>query len=208
MPEEKEKEKEKVAEEQQPQQQTQQQLPAQEQPAQGQQPAAEDLVKELLTKLGLGEKGTEKGDTKPPEPPEPPTLPEAPRRVTEEAYQKLAKFASEKAQKAYRLELALQYGLQPAEIPEEFATPQDMLHYVEMLAVKKQLASLEQRVQTQTAQPQATKPVVGDTGGPTGTTAPEEVLDKKYEEIRRNPRGSDAVRQFLTVVYQDPRKIM
>ena len=200
-----EKEKEKVAEEQQPQQQTQQQPPAQEQPAQGQQPAAEDLVKELLTKLGLGEKGTEKSDAKPPEPP---TLPEAPRRVTEEAYQKLAKFASEKAQKAYRLELALQYGLQPAEIPEEFATPQDMLHYVEMLAMKKQLASLEQRIQTQTAQPQATKPVVGDTGGPTGTTAPEEVLDKKYEEIRRNPRGSDAVRQFLTVVYQDPRKIM
>ena len=198
-------EKEKVAEEQQQtQQQTQQQPLVQEQPVQGQQ-QTEDLVKELLTKLGLGEKETEKGDTKPPEPP---TLPEAPRRVTEEAYQKLAKFASEKAQKAYRLELALQYGLQPAEIPEEFATPQDMLHYVEMLAMKKQLASLEQRIQTQTAQPQATKPVVGDTGGPTGTTAPEEVLDKKYEEIRRNPRGSDAVRQFLTVVYQDPRKIM
>ena len=198
-------EKEKVAEEQQQtQQQTQQQPPVQEQPAQGQQ-QTEDLVRELLTKLGLEEKGAEKGDTKPPEPP---ILPETPRRVTEEAYQKLAKFASEKAQKAYRLELALQYGLQPAEIPEEFATPQDMLHYVEMLALKKQLASLEQRVQTQTAQPQATKPVVGDTGGPTGTTAPEEVLDKKYEEIRRSPRGSDAVRQFLTVVYQDPRKIM
>ena len=179
-----------------------------------QSPSEAEILARVLEKLDLltqsGEEGEAQELKKSPAPPPPPQLPERPSRITQAAYEELARYAAKQAQEAYRYKLAAEYDLDPEELGGEFESPQDMRRFAEMAALRKRLADLEGKLAAAQSPKSEETPASppGDTGGPTGRKDAREYLEKKYQEIRQMGHGDEALRRYLTMVYQDPDRII
>jgi len=150
----------------------------------------------------------------PPTPaPEPP--PEPAGRITRQAYDELAAYAAQRAQETERFKLAVQHGLEPEDLEGEFGSPQMMQQYAEMLALRRQVRSLEESLQEGLAPPtppegeEEEEPEVppGDLGGPTGEQSAEQVaVQQQYDAAKALGRTVAGRRAMLQAIYSDPTK--
>jgi hypothetical protein len=147
-------------------------------------------------------------------PPAPPPEPTG-GRITREQYTAMSTYAAAQAQDAEKYRLAAQHGLQPEDLVGEFASPQAMQQYAELLSLRQDVQTLGQSLQASLEPPpppepegEEEEPPPGDLGGPTGTQSPEQgATVARYEAARALGRTVEGRQAMLQAIYGDPDKM-
>ena len=151
-----------------------------------------------------------KSEVKPPEPLPPSGVTAAQRN---EYLRRLEEYAAAKAQEAERLRLAQQFGLDPEELEGQFDSPAQMRQYAELLSLRKQVATLEERLREEREaekrkedEEEKAKIPRADTGGPTGVEGERTELEELYERAKKLGRTPKGRQTLLEALYRDPEK--
>lgn len=123
-------------------------------------------------------------------------------------YDELVKFASDQAKELERLKLIGEFGLEPDDLKGEYGSPEVMRQHAEMLAMRKQMSALEERLQEKEGQGEGEEAPPEDTGGPTGKKGEglQAALDTAYQQAREAGPTESARRALLQTLYRDPTK--
>ncbi len=171
-----------------------------------------DKLAELVGRLE--QKLAQPGPVKEPAPAEedveeqkPPQAPTG--RITQEDYAQLATYAATQSQKALRLELAKQYGLEEKELAGTFSSPEAMRQFAEITSMKKQVAALKEDMAKRQAEPASHEEAEpqADTGGPTGEKRDASLQDE-IDAVKKGGRSQENRRHLLDLIYKDPTRIL
>lgn len=134
-----------------------------------------------------------------------------------EYIKQLEQYAADQAQRAERLALAQEFGIDAGLLTGEFASPESMRAQAQLIALQQDIGELRtelerQRVAAEEVEeepPEEPTMSPGFEGGVTSLKSPEErTLAEMYDEARRHGRTAQGRRLLLQTIYRDSSKIM